>query len=603
MIRPNLAAVALVVALPLAAAAQVRPADLQRGLAAAYALDGDAVDAVTRSRAAAIATRPVEDRNGVRNGALWFDGARSAVNLGSALQPARFSVSAWVRPDATDRVMVIVSKIRNLAGHYQKNLELRLDPGGRLFLHVPSGQAWEAVTGVRAVPAGRWTHVAATYDGARAQLYVDGVRDGPPLAVRYEQSQTDTWIGARPESGGADGRTPAGPTFFFLGAIDDVRVWDRPLSDAEVGFVARASGTPAPPPAPPPGPVGGHRSPAIPVAVYPLDGDAREAMNGADGTLVGTRPAENRAGNPRGAIALAGKDHVDLGARVEPERFSLAVWVRPAKANREQVIFSKLSTSPQARERWLELRTDPFGRIVLKVPNDSAFENSVSTTQKLPPNRWTHVAATFDGDRAALYLDGTLAGEARVAPFEASRGPAFLGARPDPQGRRAKFAPAFEGRLDDLRVFRGALSPDEVIALARTEERPPPPPGRGGDDDEGEDVLLLRVDRALGRYDAACVRGDAQRIAKVEERIAADLEDAARGSRDRETVERVRYVVRELEGSRGRYDPMSLDRKRSALHALSEAAWNDFAGGLGEQPRAYPGADPRRDDDRDGDRW
>ncbi len=248
------AAVAAALALPLAAAAQVRPADLQRGLVAAYALDGDAVDAVSRFRASAVATRPVEDRNGVRNGALWFDGVRSAVNLGAALQPARFTVSAWIRPEATDRVMAIVSKIRNLPGHYPRNLELRLDPGGRLFLHVPSGQGWEAATGARPIAPGRWTHVAATYDGARAQLFVDGARDGQPLAVRYEQSQTETWIGARPENG-----NPPGPTFFFLGAIEDVRVWDRALSDAEIATVVRAPATPAPSPmpAPPPGPVAG----------------------------------------------------------------------------------------------------------------------------------------------------------------------------------------------------------------------------------------------------------------------------------------------------------------------------------------------------------
>ncbi len=600
------AAIAAALALPLVAAAQARPADLQRGLLAAYALDGDAVDAVTRFRATPVATRPVEDRNGARNGALWFDGVRSAVNLGSALQPARFTVSAWIRPEANDRVMAIVSKVRNLPGHYQKNLELRLDPGGRLFLHVPSGQGWEAATGTRPVPPGRWTHVAATYDGARAQLFVDGARDGQPLAVRYEQSQTETWIGARGESGGADGRTASGPTYFFLGAIEDVRVWDRPLADAEIALVAsRASPAPVPPgppPGPAPGPVAGPGPRATPIAVYALDGDAREAMGGADGALVGTKPAENRAGTPRAALAFAGKDHVDLGVRTEPERFSLALWVRPSKS-REMVIFSKLSTSPEAREKWLELRTDPFGRIVLKVPNESAFDNSVSTSQKLPANRWTHVAVTFDGDRGAVYLDGALAGEARIAPFEASRGPTFLGARPDPQGKRAKFAPLFEGRLDDLRVFRGALAPDEVVALARAEERPPMPPGRGGDELD-ENVLLLRVDRAVGRYDAACVRGDAQQIARAEEKIAADLEEGARASRDREVTERVRYVVREIQSGRGHHDPMSLDRKRGALHSLSEALWNDFASDMDAGPQPYPGGDPRHDDDRGGgDRW
>jgi hypothetical protein len=598
MIRTVLAA-ALALALPLAAAAQVRSADLQRGLVAAYALDGDAVDAVTRFRATPVATRPVEGRNGERNGALWFDGARSAVNLGSALQPARFTLAAWVRPDASDRVMVVVSKIRNLPGHWQKNLELRLEPGGRLFVHVPSGRGWEAAAGARPVPAGRWTHVAATYDGSRAQLFVDGVPDGQPLAVRYEQSQTDTWIGARPEGGGRDGQTPSGPTFFFAGAIEDVRIWDRALSDAELAVVSGRA-PPAPEPGRPPPVAGPGPRQAVPLALYPLDGGAREVVAGADGALAGTKPAEDRSGNPRGAIALAGKDHVDLGVRSEPERFSLAIWIRPARPNREQVIFSKASSSPRAREKWLELRTDSFGRVVLKVPGESPFESGVATAQKLAPNRWTHVAATFDGERAALYLDGAPAGEARVAPFEASRGPAFVGARPDLQGGRAKFAPLFEGRLDDLRIFRGALTPDEVLALAREDERVPPPVTRGDDDEP--DTLLVRVDRALLRYDAACTGGDARRIAKVEEKAVAELQEGLRGARlDRDAVERVRYVVRELESGRGRHDPMSLDRKRSALHGLSEALWTDMVGDLDDGPRPYPGGPPH--DDRTAQRW
>lgn len=67
------------------------------------------------------------------------------------------------------------------------------------------------------------------------------------------------------------------------------------------------------------------------VASFPLDGDARDALGGAGGTLGGTRPAEDRNGNPRGALAFSGKDHADLGVRVEPERFGLAVWIRPSR--------------------------------------------------------------------------------------------------------------------------------------------------------------------------------------------------------------------------------------------------------------------------------
>ncbi len=95
---------ALALTLPVAALAQVRPADLQRGLVASLPLDGDVVDDVTGLRATPVATRPADDRNGVRNGALWFDGTRSAANLGSTLQPARFTLAAWIRPETVDRV-------------------------------------------------------------------------------------------------------------------------------------------------------------------------------------------------------------------------------------------------------------------------------------------------------------------------------------------------------------------------------------------------------------------------------------------------------------------------------------------------------------------
>lgn len=583
---------AVLLAAPFTAAAQPQlgPDDLQRGLVASFPLDGEVVDLVSGLRATPVATRPLADRNGAPGRALWFDGQRSAANLGDAIQPARFTLSAWIRPDSVDRVAVILSKIVNLPGHAQRNFELRVNAGGRLFLHVPSGRGWEGVEGTRPIPVGRWTHVGAVYDGARARLFVDGMPDGPVLQARYEQSRTDTWIGARPEQGGRDGRAPSGPALFFHGGIDDVRIWDRPIADAEIALLAGRAPVAVPRPVPGP-PLQVAR--AVPIARYPFDGDARDALGGAAGTLAGTRPAEDRRGTPRGALAFGGKDHVDLGARVEPERFSLAVWVRPSRA-REQVIFSKLSGAPDARQRWLELGLEPSGRVTFRVP--SRFEGAARSSARLVPGRWTHLAATFDGAQAVLYVDGVPSGEARMDAAEPARGPVLVGARPDPQGRRARFAPAFDGRMDELLIYRGVLSPEEVVALTREEGRSPPPGGRGDDDED--DHLLVKVGRMLVRYDAACLRGDPARLARVEEQSARELDDAARAARgDRELAERLHAAARELQRGRGQADPMSLDRKRGALAALSEALWNDFARDLDDGGRTTP--EPRGPEGRE----
>ena len=609
MTRSTFAALAL--AIPLFAAAQ--RLDLQRGLVASYRLAGDAMNDVTRIPANAIGTRPVEGHDGARNGALWFDGARAMVNLGAQLQPERFTLTAWVRPEAADHPQVIVSKVRNLPGHYQKNFELRLNPGGRLFLYVPSGAGWDGVEGQRPLPPGRWTHVAATYDGARAQLFIDGIPDGVPLAVRYEQTTTETFIGARPEGGGSDGRRPGGPTFLFAGGIDDVRIWDRALAGEEIQI---ASGRiPAPPervrPPPPPyaqpaPPPHGHGQPPAPhagaalLARFALDGDARESVGGADGELVGPRPAEDRDGNPRGALAFGGKDHVDLGARIEPERFSLAVWIRPARAEKEQVIFSKATTAANVREKNLELRLDAFGRLLLVVPNGSPFAKSVQTEQRIPSGRWTHVAATYDGETGALYVDGVPAAEARIDPFEGSRGAAFVGARPDASGKRNRFSPGFAGRMDELRIYRGALSPVEAGALARgagdvATPTPPPRggPGYGDDDDLGQnEVLLVRVGQLLVRHDLACARGDVEALGRVQGKIVALLQDAERNARnDRELADQLRRAAAEVQRLKGRTDAMSLDRVRDALARLTDGLWNDLARELddsGSRPQPVP---------------
>jgi hypothetical protein len=70
---------------------------------------------------------------------------------------------------------------------------------------------------------GNWHHAAYTFDGKTHRLYYDG-----KLA-----SSVDSMPGA-----GAMNRTRLGtyqvPDEMFAGTIDDVRIYSRPLSDAEV---------------------------------------------------------------------------------------------------------------------------------------------------------------------------------------------------------------------------------------------------------------------------------------------------------------------------------------------------------------------------------
>jgi type II secretory pathway component PulJ len=49
-------------------------------------------------------------------------------------------------------------------------------------------------------------------------------------------------------------------------------------------------------------------------------------------------------------------------------------------------------------------------------------------------------------------------------------------------------------------------------------------------------------------------------------------------------VQRIRRAAQELQQLRYRNDAMSLDRKRSALAAVTEALWDDLARDLDDRP-------------------
>jgi hypothetical protein len=83
-----------------------------------------------------------------------------------------------------------------------------------------------SVNGVTAVGLDEWHHVAGVYDGANINLYLDGLLDSTvattsPIGV----NAANVLIGENPEAAGRN----------WDGLIDDVRIYSRALSAAEIG--------------------------------------------------------------------------------------------------------------------------------------------------------------------------------------------------------------------------------------------------------------------------------------------------------------------------------------------------------------------------------
>jgi hypothetical protein len=98
---------------------------------------------------------------------------------------------------------------------------MALDPTGRPV--VTYGAAYRVATGPR-LDDGVWHHLAASYDGTTATVYVDG----QPVGLGAAASAGSTTV-SRLRIGDL-----AFPGYYFKGVIDEVRLYDRALSAADI---------------------------------------------------------------------------------------------------------------------------------------------------------------------------------------------------------------------------------------------------------------------------------------------------------------------------------------------------------------------------------
>lgn len=193
--------------------------------AAAWSLDGDVRDRTQGGRDGNLAGGTwVPARLG---SALFLNGTGDGVDwpvLDLPLATA-VSVTAWIRPDSVGQDASILRWDTDPPGE----LVLKLVGGHYRFGWIAGAPGSPLASGV-APPAdtGRWVHLAGVLDGAVCRLFRNGV----------EWSQIP--VTGRPVRllRGRLGAGANGPGQFFRGGIDEVRLFDRPLTDWEVRWLA-----------------------------------------------------------------------------------------------------------------------------------------------------------------------------------------------------------------------------------------------------------------------------------------------------------------------------------------------------------------------------
>ena len=209
-------------------ASQISTLAPDNGLIARWKLDetsGTTAASTTGTYPGTVSGSPVRT-TGVDGNAISFDGINDMITTGSSLLSNRtmFSMSGWYRSSLTTGNRVALWGQNDVVefGISGSTLMVYTASGGNLSIALPTPNQWH--------------HLACVGDGLLLKIYVDGVlaaSGGSYVATSYGSSTSYGF------NIGAATWDPTGN--WFTGQIDDVRVYNRVLSDVEVYNLSSAS--------------------------------------------------------------------------------------------------------------------------------------------------------------------------------------------------------------------------------------------------------------------------------------------------------------------------------------------------------------------------
>ncbi|TDB81225.1 LamG domain-containing protein, partial [Actinomadura sp. KC216] len=387
-----------------------------------------------------------------------------------------FAVSAWVRLEKGDRTRTVLSQ----DGERRSGFYLKYDAAYQKWafsrVKVDNGDDTTAYQAFSKEPAilNSWTHLVGVYNqhSGKLQIFVNGEpgTESPQVA--------SSWLAA---GGFQIGRSKwAGmQADHWPGVIDDVRVYDRILGDREVEELVV-------------------QHPVL-RARWVLNqapvGEAFEGPAGSPGLALHNGAAiVDGAGIGLDAVAglqlnSATKAFAESAAKVveTDQSFTLAGWVRPPVGGRPQqpvTVFSQAGANTDVFQLRYVPGADPAlqgsWQIQMRNADDQAAAPITAVHGDFDEHGWMHLAVVYDAlrDRVSLYVNAELYqtsdGVSQVGQVQGFKTPGSL-----LQVGRTKFG-ATDGNgtefwpdaLDDIWVYQGALTPEQIARLAINDDIP-----------------------------------------------------------------------------------------------------------------------------------
>lgn len=176
----------------------------------------------------------------------------------------------------------------------------------------------------------------------------------------------------------------------------------------------------------------------------------------------------NSMGHFDGGVKFNGKNgwvRIVYDSLLNPSQYTIMAWVYSTgngnDKERREILENPGSYWMNIRQKVNTLRVGGF------FGKNSEWVY-VDSKEAIPNNKWTHTASTCDGTRLRSYINGVLAADTAI-PGELGVKFArdlFVGLKKD---EIAKYNGAwFEGTIDDVRVYSGAMTQAQIQAAMKT---------------------------------------------------------------------------------------------------------------------------------------
>jgi chitodextrinase len=411
-------------------------------LVAVYSLNGNGADAAQFGNHAQLGTTTTAavSRHGWANNAI--KGTATATNS-AALQSAYTTISFWAKPNtlpATGEVYLLSH------GGYQERWKISMPNHGKpVFTTHAGGACCSDMDSGTPLVVGTWAHVVMVHDGTKDLIYFNGVKvNEKNVAGALDKTKYPLGIGYDP----IENSNP------FDGNLDDVQIYNRALSAAEIAALYTAQ----------------NQAPAVPgnlVAHYTFGGNSADATayrNDATGSTL----TKDRFGKANQAAAFNGTT-TKVTAANSPQHNSanttISFWIKPTALPASGEMY--LLSSGGYQERW-KISMPAHGKPVFTTHAGGACCSDMDSGTPLVVGTWTHVVMTHDGVKDIIYLNGVKANEKNVTgALDPTTKPLGIGFDPIENNN------FFNGALDEVQIYKTALTATEVAALYAAQNQAP----------------------------------------------------------------------------------------------------------------------------------